>query len=84
MRILRVLRGLKSARALTHFLVGRRAESAFLASVLITLLPRVLQHRRLGVRDSGWRQHHYSAGRDVVVGIHHDNSGVRRSFPDHF
>jgi voltage-gated potassium channel len=33
-----VLRGVKSARALTHFLVGRRAESAFLASVLVTLL----------------------------------------------
>ena len=38
MRILRVLRGVKSARAMAHFLVGRRAESAFLASVLLTLL----------------------------------------------
>jgi voltage-gated potassium channel len=38
MRMLRVLRGVKSARALTHFVVGRRAESAFLASVLVTLL----------------------------------------------
>ncbi len=38
MRIVRVLRGLKSARALTHFVVGRRTESAVLASMLVVLL----------------------------------------------
>ncbi len=38
MRILRVLRGIKSARAIAHFVAGRRAESAFLASLLISLL----------------------------------------------
>ncbi len=38
MRILRVRRGLKSARALTYFVVGRRAESALLASAPIALL----------------------------------------------
>jgi voltage-gated potassium channel len=38
MRILRVLRGVKSARAIAHFAVGRRAESAFLASLLLSLL----------------------------------------------
>ena len=38
MRILRVLRGVKSARALAHFVMGRRGESAFLAAVLISLL----------------------------------------------
>jgi voltage-gated potassium channel len=38
MRILRVLRGVKSGRALAHFVMGRRGESAFLASVLISLL----------------------------------------------
>ena len=38
MRILRVLRGVKSARAMAHFVVARRAESAFLASVLLALL----------------------------------------------
>lgn len=38
MRILRVLRGVKSARAMAHFVVGRRAESAFLATVLLALL----------------------------------------------
>lgn len=38
LRFLRVLRGLKSARALTHFVVGRRTESALLASTLIALL----------------------------------------------
>jgi voltage-gated potassium channel len=37
-RILRVLRGLKSARELTHFVVDRRAESAFLATLLLALL----------------------------------------------
>jgi len=35
---MRVIRGLKSARALTHFLAGRRTESALLASTLIALL----------------------------------------------
>jgi voltage-gated potassium channel len=38
MRILRVLRGVKSARAVAHFVVSRRAESAFLASILLSLL----------------------------------------------
>jgi voltage-gated potassium channel len=38
MRILRVVRGVKSARAVAHFLVARRAESAFLATVLLSLL----------------------------------------------
>ena len=38
MRILRVLRGVKSARALTHFMLGKRTESAVLASVLVALV----------------------------------------------
>lgn len=38
LRILRVLRGIKSARTIAHFVVSRRAESAFLASLLISLL----------------------------------------------
>jgi voltage-gated potassium channel len=38
LRFMRVIRGLKSARALTHFLSGRRTESALLASTLIALL----------------------------------------------
>jgi len=38
MRILRVIRGVKSARAIAHFLVAKRAESAFLATVLLALL----------------------------------------------
>ena len=38
MRILRVLRGLKSARTVAHFLASKRQESAFLASVLLCLL----------------------------------------------
>jgi voltage-gated potassium channel len=42
MRILRVLRGVKSARAIAHFLVARRAQSAFLASMLLALLLNVV------------------------------------------
>jgi voltage-gated potassium channel len=38
MRIVRVLRGVKSARTLAHFLVSRRAESAFLATMLLSIL----------------------------------------------
>jgi voltage-gated potassium channel len=38
MRILRVLRGVKSARAMAHFVAGRREESALLASLLLSLL----------------------------------------------
>jgi voltage-gated potassium channel len=38
MRLLRVLRGVKSARMLAHFVVSRRAESAFLAATLLSLL----------------------------------------------
>lgn len=38
MRILRVLRGVKSARAIAHFVVARRAQSAFLATMLLALL----------------------------------------------
>ncbi len=38
MRIVRVLRAVRSVRALTHFLANRRAESAVLASLLIALL----------------------------------------------
>lgn len=38
MRILRVLRGVKSARTLAHFVASRRSESGFLASVLLALL----------------------------------------------
>jgi voltage-gated potassium channel len=38
MRILRVLRGLKSSRTIAHFLMRKRAESAFLASLLLCLL----------------------------------------------
>jgi voltage-gated potassium channel len=38
MRILRVIRGLKSARTIAHFLMARRAQSAFLASLLLCLL----------------------------------------------
>jgi len=38
LRFLRVLRGLKATWALTHFVVGRRAESTLLASTLIVLL----------------------------------------------
>jgi voltage-gated potassium channel len=38
LRFIRVIRGLKSARALMHFLAGRRTESALLASTLIALL----------------------------------------------
>lgn len=37
-RILRVLRGVKSARAIAHFVVERRTQSTFLASALLTLL----------------------------------------------
>src|SRR5688572_17376674 len=37
-RLLRVLRAFKSARLLTSFVVGRRAESAVLASALVVLL----------------------------------------------
>jgi voltage-gated potassium channel len=42
MRILRVMRGVKSARALAHFVTARRAESAFLATVLLALLVIVI------------------------------------------
>ena len=42
MRILRVLRGVKSARAVAHFVVARRAQSTFLATLLLTLLVLVL------------------------------------------
>ena len=38
MRILRVIRGLKSARTIAHFLMARRAQSASLAAVLLSLL----------------------------------------------
>src|SRR5688572_23528508 len=38
MRILRVLRAVKSARLIAHFVVMRRAESAFLAATLLSLL----------------------------------------------
>lgn len=38
LRIIRVLRGLRATRILTGFLLGRRAESAFLAAFLITFL----------------------------------------------
>jgi voltage-gated potassium channel len=38
LRVLRVLRGIRSARVIAHFLTERRAQSAFLASVLIALL----------------------------------------------
>ena len=38
LRFLRVLRGVKSARALMHFVVGRRTESTLLASSLLALL----------------------------------------------
>jgi voltage-gated potassium channel len=38
MRILRVVRGLKSARTIAHFVVARRAQSAFLASILLCIL----------------------------------------------
>ena len=37
-RILRVLRGVKSARTIANFLVARRAQSAFLATMLIAPL----------------------------------------------
>jgi voltage-gated potassium channel len=38
LRILRVMRGLRSARTIARFLADRRAESAFLASIMLTLL----------------------------------------------
>jgi voltage-gated potassium channel len=38
MRILRVARGVKSARLIAHYVVRRRAESAFLAATLLSLL----------------------------------------------
>ena len=38
LRVLRVLRGIRSARTIAQFLMQRRAQSAFLASVLIALL----------------------------------------------
>jgi len=38
MRVLRVLRGLKSSRTIAHFLVQKRAEIVFLASLLLCLL----------------------------------------------
>jgi voltage-gated potassium channel len=42
MRILRVMRGVKAARSLARFLTDRRAESALLASLLMTLLVLVM------------------------------------------
>lgn len=41
-RILRVLRGVNSARAMAHFVASRRAESAFLTAVTLALLLLVL------------------------------------------
>ena len=41
LRILRVLRVVKSVRAIAHFVVAQRAESAFLAAVLLSLLLNV-------------------------------------------
>lgn len=41
LRILRVLRVVKSVRAIAHFVVAKRAESAFLAAVLLSLLLNV-------------------------------------------
>jgi voltage-gated potassium channel len=38
LRILRVLRGLKAARALTVFILHRRAQSTFLAALLVAIL----------------------------------------------
>src|SRR5215213_809497 len=38
LRIIRVLRGLRATRVMTEFLLGRRAEAAFLAAILITFL----------------------------------------------
>jgi voltage-gated potassium channel len=38
LRILRVLRGVKSARSIAHFVAERRAQSAFLATALLSLL----------------------------------------------
>jgi voltage-gated potassium channel len=38
MRILRVLRLIKSARTIVSFVVGKRAQSAFLAAILLSLL----------------------------------------------
>jgi voltage-gated potassium channel len=37
-RILRVLRGIRSARVLTCFILERRAQSAFLAAVLVSII----------------------------------------------
>ena len=37
-RILRVMRAIRSARTIAQFMTGRRAQSAFLAAVLVTLL----------------------------------------------
>ena len=38
MRILRVLRGIRSTKVLTHFILRRRAEGAFLAASLVSIL----------------------------------------------
>src|SRR5918999_6428773 len=38
LRVLRVLRGIRSARVIAQFLMARRAQSAFLASILVALL----------------------------------------------
>jgi voltage-gated potassium channel len=38
MRILRVLRGIRSTKVLTQFILQRRAEGAFLAATLLSLL----------------------------------------------
>jgi voltage-gated potassium channel len=38
MRILRVFRGVRSTKLLAEFLIGRRAQSAFLAATLVSLL----------------------------------------------
>jgi voltage-gated potassium channel len=38
MRILRVIRGLRSARMISQFLAAKRAESAFMVAILLTLL----------------------------------------------
>lgn len=42
MRILRVLRAVRSTRAIAQFVVGRRAEFAFLSSLLLSLLLTVV------------------------------------------
>jgi len=80
-RVFRAFRGVRSARFLAQYLLHRRADGAFFAIALLSVLLVLFSSIAILQFETSPRSNIRSP-ETLVVGLHHDHhGGIRRKYP---